>query len=103
MTVNRAVPCGLIPNELFGNALKNAFVGRDGGKVTVSLKKDPQGRVRLGVRDDGAGMPPGIDSKNARSLGLRLVLMLARQLNASVEVACIQGTEFAITFEVTGS
>jgi two-component sensor histidine kinase len=103
LTVNAAVPCGLILNELFGNALKHAFVGRDSGKITVSLKKSPQGKACLGVRDDGTGMPPEIDCKNARSLGLRLVQMLARQLKATVEVASTKGTEFTIAFEVTRS
>jgi PAS domain S-box-containing protein len=102
LPVNAAVPCGLILNELFSNALKHAFIGRDRGKVTVSLNNQGE-KVCLGVRDNGTGMPPEIDWKKARSLGLRLVQMLARQLNATVEVVNMRGTEFMITFEVTGS
>jgi PAS domain S-box-containing protein len=103
LPVNVAVPCGLILNELFSNALKHAFIGRDRGKVTVSLNQTSKGEVCLCVRDDGTGMPPEIDWKKARSLGLRLVHLLARQLNAAVEVVSIKGTEFMITFEVTRS
>jgi two-component system, sensor histidine kinase PdtaS len=103
LPVNAAVPCGLILNELFSNALKHAFVGRDRGKVTVSLNQTSKGKACLCVRDDGAGMPPEIDWKKTRSLGLRLVQMLAGQLNAAVEVVSNKGTEFMITFEVTGS
>ncbi len=102
LSVNAAVPCGLILNELATNALKHAFGGRaasDGGaEVTVSLHGGAEGRVCLRVRDNGAGLPAGLDWRRADSLGLRLVQMLAGQLHASVEVQSGEGTEFAVTF-----
>ena len=94
LSVNAAVPCGLILNELVSNALKHAF--RDaraarggavvGGEVAVSLRGGPEGRVCLRVRDNGTGLPAGLDWRQADSLGLRLVQMLAGQLHATVEV-----------------
>ena len=100
MPVNAAVPCGLILNELFSNALKHAFRGREGGRVTVRLGENGAGRVRLDVCDDGVGLPAGLDWRNAPSLGLRLVQMLGRQLNAAVELESANGTTFTVTFEV---
>ena len=97
LTVNSAVPCGLILNELVSNALKHAFRGRRDGEVTVSIH-GAQGVIRLSVRDDGTGLPEGFDWKQARSLGLRLVQMLAGQLHAEVELNREGGTEFKITF-----
>jgi len=94
------VPCGLMLNELFTNSLKHAFVGRETGAVTVSLQSGGRGKVVLSVQDDGIGLPLEMDIKNARSLGLRLVQMLARQLRASVEAQPHKGTAFTITFEV---
>lgn len=99
LSVNEALPCGLILNELVSNALKHAFRGRTDGEVAVSLGDSPQRGVRLGVRDDGRGLPEWFDWRQARSLGLRLVQMLAGQLNADVEVSGRKGTEFIITFE----
>ena len=101
LPVNVAVPCGLILNELIANALEHAFHGRNGGEVAVSLGFDAQDRVRLGVRDNGCGLPPGFDWRTAPSLGLRLVQMLARQVSAVVEVKGDKGTEFTITFEIS--
>ncbi|MBI4776201.1 MAG: PAS domain-containing protein [Deltaproteobacteria bacterium] len=98
LPVNVAVPCGLILNELFSNALKHAFNGRAGGQVTMSLRGDAQGRVRLCVRDNGTGLPEQFDWRQSRSLGLRLVQMLAKQLRAAVEVSSVKGTEFTIAF-----
>jgi len=98
LSVNAAVPCGLILNELVGNALKHAFRNRDGGEVAVQLHGDTPDRICLHVRDNGTGLPTGFDWRQARSLGLRLVQMLARQLHAAVEVSSREGTAFTITF-----
>jgi len=98
LSVNAAVPCGLILNELVTNALKHAFSGSSDGELTVSLGAAPPGRVRLCVRDNGRGLPEGLDWRKARSLGLRLVQMLAGQLHAEVQVKSDAGTEFVITF-----
>ncbi len=96
--VNEAVPCGLILNELVGNALKHAFPDNAQGEVAVSLHNGEQGVVVLAVCDNGAGLPEGFDWKKSRSLGLRLVQMLAGQLHADVEVNGGAGTEFKIIF-----
>ena len=98
LPVDISVPCGLILNELAGNALKHAFAGKAAGEVTVSLKHSVNGCISLRVRDDGVGLPPGFDWRNAMSLGLRLVNMLAGQIDASLEVNERQGTEFVVVF-----
>jgi PAS domain S-box-containing protein len=98
LTVNKAVPAGLILNELVTNALKHAFSDRTGEEVTVTMRRGPEGRVSLAVRDNGQGFPEEFDWKQTRSLGLRLVQMLAGQLHAALEVSSRGGTEFKITF-----
>jgi PAS domain S-box-containing protein len=99
LAVNAAVPCGLILNELASNALKHAFGEQATGReVTVTLWNDAEDRICLRVRDNGAGLPPGLDWRQANTLGLRLVQMLAGQLDAEVQVASGNGTEFAIAF-----
>jgi two-component sensor histidine kinase len=103
MPLNTAVPCGLILNEVFNNTLKHAFVGRESGKVTVSLRSEAQRQVFLAVRDNGIGLPPGMDVEKVDSLGLRLVQMLAKQLKAAVEVKSDRGTKTTIIFEVPES
>lgn len=101
-TVNAAVPCGLILNELFTNALKHAFPDKTDGEVRVSLGQVNQ-RVHLSVRDNGVGLALGFDWRQARSLGLRLVRMLAGQLNAEVDVTTENGTEFTIKIDKPGT
>ena len=96
LPVDTAVPCGLILNELAGNALKHAFRGRHEGEVTVSLITEVDGRICLSVGDNGVGLPAGFDWREARSLGLHLVQMLSGQLGASVEASDGEGTRFEI-------
>lgn len=104
LSVTAAVPCGLILNELASNALKHAFAGRDGGEVAVTLRGDDDGEVRLRIGDDGTGLPPGFDWRQARSLGLRLVQMLAGQLGGQLEVQTREGegTQFQVVFRGGG-
>ena len=98
LTVETAVPCGLILNELAANALKHAFRGRPEGAVTVAVRTGPDGRVSLRVSDNGVGLPAGLDWQQAKSLGLRLVQLLARQLGGTVEARDGAGTEFVVNF-----
>jgi PAS domain S-box-containing protein len=98
LSVNSAVPFGLILNELASNALKHAFHGRTDGEVSVALRGSPTGGVCLRVRDNGTGLPAGLDWRQAHTLGLRLVQMLAGQLHAAVEVCSGKGTAITVAF-----
>lgn len=103
LPIEKAVPCGLVLNELAVNALKHAFPNGSGGEVTVGVKFDPGTEsVCLWVRDNGIGFPKELDWRQSKSLGLRLVQILAGQLQGSVEKGTGPGTEFKITFSLKG-
>jgi len=81
LPTERAIPIGLIVNELVTNAVKYAFPGRASGMVMVTLKRGPT-ELRLTVADDGQGLDPGrVDS----GIGGRLVDGFARQLGGRIE------------------
>jgi PAS domain S-box-containing protein len=96
LSINTAVPCGLILNELATNALKHAFQGLTSGEVKVSLHADPEGELAIVVRDNGKGLPSNFNWKQAKSLGLSLVQILAKQISAKLEIVNGEGTEFSI-------
>ncbi len=100
LSVQAAVPCGLILNELACNALKHAFSGRATGEVMVVLRHDDAGLVRLRVSDNGVGLRHDLDWRQSTSLGLRLVRLLTEQLGGTVEsrLPAGGGTEFEIVF-----
>jgi PAS domain S-box-containing protein len=85
LEVDKAIPCGIILNELVSNALKYAFPGDGGGTVVVEFHQEGP-EVRLVVSDDGIGMPEDLDVRSAESLGLRLVKMLTEQVAGTVSV-----------------
>jgi two-component sensor histidine kinase len=98
--VDKAIPCGLILNELVTNALKHAFPQDRPGAVRVELGHTTDGRVRLAVSDDGVGLPGGLDIRHSDTLGLQLVCTLAEQLAAKLEVGQgAGGTLFEIVFQ----
>ena len=80
LPVDRAIPCGLILNELATNSLKHAFIGRQEGLIEICLTSIGNRSVRLVFQDDGKGFPSGFNWHATESLGLRLVRMLSEQL-----------------------
>lgn len=101
LPVGAAVHCGLMLNELVSNALKHAFPAGRHGEIIVGLDRDSvSGTLCLRVRDNGVGLPAGFDWRSAKTLGLRLVQLLARQLGGTVEVQCSPGTEFRVKFAI---
>jgi PAS domain S-box-containing protein len=105
LPVDRAIPCGLILNELLTNALKHAFPDGRNGTLRVTLRKQSDARAALFVEDDGIGMRtlPASNGKNdgKGSLGFRLIRAFAEQLGADLHVSSEGGTRVGIVFEVT--
>jgi two-component sensor histidine kinase len=95
--VDQAIPAGLILNELVSNALKHAFPEGDTGLVSVGggLRGDC---VVLEVSDNGTGIPPVLDLKKTKSLGLKIVKILTRQLKGTLELDRRRGTTFRVSF-----
>jgi len=80
LPTDRAIPIGLIVNELVTNAVKFAFPGDTKGTVLVTLKRAP-GELRLTVADDGLGLDP---QRADSGLGGRLVESFAQQLGGQL-------------------
>jgi len=100
LDVETAVPCGLIFTELVTNSLKHAFPDGRSGSIAVEMSTGTGGHQVLTVRDDGVGLPLGLNIMHAPSLGWRLVRSLSRQLGAGLEVRDGRpGTETVLQFQ----
>jgi PAS domain S-box-containing protein len=98
--VDKAIPCGLLLNELITNALKHAFKNRRDGELRVELARNDR-MIRLVVEDNGIGLPPDLDVRGTTSLGLRLVNTLVRQLRGTLDVVSARGgARFELRFAV---
>jgi PAS domain S-box-containing protein len=97
--VDKAIPCGLLLNELITNALKHAFKDGRHGELRVELAKVGP-RLRLVVQDNGVGLPVGLDIRGTDSFGLQLVMTLVDQLDATLAVRGTGGARFELEFAV---
>jgi PAS domain S-box-containing protein len=97
--INRALPCGLIINELVSNSLKHAFPKEREGKVGIKIDENMGKQFTLIVSDNGIGFPRELDIQNTDTLGMQLVRDLVLQLEGSIELDRNDGTTFKITFE----
>jgi two-component sensor histidine kinase/CheY-like chemotaxis protein len=98
LSIDAAIPCGLIINELVLNCLKYAFPSGRKGEVCIKFHKDNNNQLLLVVSDNGIGLPPNFDFQNTESLGLQIVVALVNQLSGTIMINRSIGTEFKITF-----
>jgi len=102
--MDRAVPCGLILNELLTNAMKHAFPTGRKGNIRVELKEHRDGpgkkkrNYRLKVHDNGVGMPKAFHLGKTASLGMKIIRLLTKQIGGTIEMDHSHGTTFQITF-----
>jgi PAS domain S-box-containing protein len=96
--IDTAIPCGLILNELISNALKHAFPHCQQGNIYISIQPLEAPFYELTVRDNGVGIPRHFSLEKTDSLGIRLVKMLADQLEGSITITGDKGTTIKIKF-----
>lgn len=91
LSVDKAIPCGLIVNELVTNSLKHAFVGHAAGTITVSFARDTFGWT-LSVADDGIGMVQASEAtQHGAGIGGQLIDGLVSQLHGSIRYRPVDG------------
>lgn len=100
LKIDKAIPCGLIVNELILNSIKHAFADGDSEEIEVSLLFINENEVELTVSDNGIGIPEGIDFNNSGSLGLKLVNILTDQIDGKLDLDRSKGTKFQIRFKI---
>ncbi|HRX48336.1 MAG TPA: response regulator [Spirochaetota bacterium] len=98
LSIERAIPCGLILNELVMNSFKHAFVDQINCRIDLRFKKDLDGAFSLSVKDNGTGLPENFDVLKSDSMGMVLLRELTNQLHGKIILATGDGTEFRIVF-----
>lgn len=106
LTLNRAVPCGLILNEFLSNAYKHAFSKEQRGTIRISITPDAAKTdfVNLVVADNGKGIPEGFDPDTSATLGITIIQSLTDQLDGKFTFESSQkGTAMKVNFPVAGN
>lgn len=96
VSVNVAMPTGLVVNELLTNALKHAFVGREGGTITLHSLVDSEG-CRVIVADDGIGLAGGEAWPKPGKLGAMIAQSLRQNAKARLDVRSTPGEGVRVT------
>lgn len=103
VTIDSAVPCGLVINEIISNSLKYAFTEGRNGEIRIDLYLTGEGEIGLKIADNGIGMPKGFNPKKAKTLGIQIVYgLVENQLNGKIELNCENGAEYLIKFKEQG-
>jgi two-component sensor histidine kinase len=99
VSLDVAMPTGLVINELLTNSLKHAFVGRDQGNITLKSLVDEEG-CRITVSDDGIGMDPSTSWPRPGKLSALIVQSLKQNAGATVTMNSVPnaGTRVEIFF-----
>jgi len=98
LDINKAIPVGLIINELVSNALKHGFPGKKKGRVSIKMKAQDKDSYNLEITDTGVGLPKKYDWKNPTSLGIQLVIDLVKQIDGTLNIRRQKGTRVKIQF-----
>ncbi len=99
LSIDTAIPLGLLINEAITNALKYGIKDDDKGEIHIALKKDREKDFELEIGDNGPGYSDTINYKNTKSLGLKLIHNLTRQLKGTItKDASKKGTHYIIKF-----
>jgi two-component sensor histidine kinase len=101
--VDTAIPLGLIINEIITNSYKYAFTNNAGSKLSVAINKEENDNYKLVIEDNGPGLSKDFDVKKAKSLGLRLVNRLVKQLHGQLKQTNNSGAKFEIYFKDTNA
>ncbi len=89
---------GFILTELISNCYRHAFPKSRYGEIAVSVRCTGDKKLELVVKDDGVGIPEGMDFQESSSLGYQLIRIFVKQLNGEIEIFRQEGTEVRINF-----
>jgi PAS domain S-box-containing protein len=99
LNIETAIPCGLIINELVSNSLKYAFTPGVKGEIKIDFYEMLFQQLHLKIQDNGSGFPADFNVENTETLGVRLVKMLAEQLDGEITINSHPGTSYNLIFK----
>ncbi len=100
LSIDNAVPLGLLVNELLTNAYKHAFPVGTKGRIVVALTEN-EDSFTISVSDNGIGLPQDFRALESKTLGMELIYILADQLDSSLTIENTSGSSFKLNVKKT--
>ncbi len=91
--VDKAIPLGLILNELISNAFKHAYENQPNPSLAINLAYPDTHELSISISDNGGGMPV-VDEKQRKTFGMKIVSTLIKELKGSLKVKTDNGTTY---------
>ncbi len=101
LDIDRAIPFGLILNELVSNSFKYAFPNNeDNGKIYIHLRKTEGQAGFFEYTDNGVGFSDDSGDRTNSSMGIRLMKRLVNQLQSTLNIdKTAEGVRFWFDFK----
>jgi len=100
LDISKAIPCGLIVNELVTNSIKYAFPDKREGDIWITADPIDHGKAKIEIKDNGVGLKEGLVFEETQSMGLRIVRILSEQLGGTMEIYTEKGVSFSLIFDL---
>ncbi len=100
ITIDAAIPIGLIINELYTNSLKYAFEGAGTGKVSIQMNFPDDETLIILYKDNGKGLPEGFDLYKSKGLGISIIAAFVDQLEGNITCSSNYGAVFEMKLKV---
>lgn len=98
VSMDYAVPIGLLVNEFVTNSIKHAFTGNSDSEISITFREIGESEYELSYRDNGVGLPENFDFLEAKSLGMTIIKSLTSQLSGDLTVKSEEGTFISVRF-----
>lgn len=100
VSLDSAISCGLIVNEVVTNSIKYAFPDDRSGEIRVGFKQLGEGQYEMRLSDNGVGMPMNYDVRDSDTLGVKIVHAITEhQLGGTIELVRTKGTKYCFRFK----
>ncbi|MFH5832587.1 PAS domain-containing protein [Halalkalibaculum sp. DA384] len=99
ISLDQAVPCGMLISELITNVYKHGFEEGDVGKVSLKMKEQA-GNMEVRVIDNGKGLPEGKALNDMKDFSHSIIRTLLLQLEADWEAKSGNGFQFMFNFKL---
>ncbi len=96
LSINKAIPLGLMVNELTTNSLKHAFQTEE-GKIAISII-ERQNSYIFTYKDNGTGLPDDYEANLSKTMGFRLLKLLAEEMNTELRISNDNGLTITVQF-----
>lgn len=97
LSIDIAVPLGLVINEIITNALKHAFPDNMKGKIQITMRAVDINNIELSIGDNGIGLPDDFNPVLSKSLGMQINnSIIKQQLKGTIDISKDNGTRYTI-------